>query len=54
MEKRNGRSNALKPFGNGQPPASAAAFAMHEAALATRMILQRFKVGRPRALPDAT
>src|SRR3954470_16829677 len=36
--------NAWKPFGNGQPACIGRGFAMHEAALAIRMILQRFKL----------
>src|SRR5438445_1937306 len=35
--------NAWKPFGNGQRACIGRGFAMHEAALAIRMILQRFK-----------
>src|SRR3981081_3158419 len=36
--------NAWKPFGTGQPACIGRAFAMHEAALAIGMILQRFKL----------
>ncbi|HRJ69274.1 MAG TPA: cytochrome P450 [Beijerinckiaceae bacterium] len=36
--------NAWKPFGNGQRSCIGRAFAMHEAALAIGMILQRFKI----------
>src|SRR3954466_13871044 len=36
--------NAWKPFGNGQRACIGRGFAMHEAALATGMILQRFKL----------
>ena len=36
--------NALKPFGNGQRACIGRGFAMHEAALALGMILQRFKL----------
>src|SRR3979411_133900 len=36
--------NAWKPFGNGQRPCIGRGFAMHEAALAIGMILQRFKL----------
>jgi cytochrome P450/NADPH-cytochrome P450 reductase len=37
-------ANAWKPFGNGQRACIGRAFAMHEAALAIGMILQRFKL----------
>lgn len=37
-------SNAWKPFGNGQRACIGRGFAMHEAALALGMILQRFKL----------
>ena len=37
-------ANAWKPFGNGQRACIGRAFAMHEAALALGMILQRFKL----------
>src|SRR4029077_5050408 len=36
--------NAWKPFGNGQRACIGRGFAMHEAALALGMILQRFKM----------
>src|SRR6195952_4009286 len=36
--------NAWKPFGNGQRACIGRGFAMHEAALAIGMILQRFKL----------
>ncbi|HYC25296.1 MAG TPA: cytochrome P450, partial [Roseiarcus sp.] len=37
-------ANAFKPFGNGQRSCIGRAFAMHEAALALGMILQRFRL----------
>ena len=45
--------NAWKPFGNGQRACIGRGFAMHEAALAIGMILQRFKLVDHPALPDA-
>ena len=39
--------NAWKPFGNGQRACIGRGFAMHEAALALGMILQRFKLSDP-------
>jgi cytochrome P450/NADPH-cytochrome P450 reductase len=39
--------NAWKPFGNGQRACIGRGFAMHEAALAIGMILQRFKLNDP-------
>ena len=45
--------NAWKPFGNGQRACIGRGFAMHEAALAIGMILQRFKLIDHAPLPDA-
>ncbi len=46
--------NAWKPFGNGQRACIGRGFAMHEAALAIGMILQRFKLIDRASLPDAS
>ena len=46
--------NAWKPFGNGQRACIGRGFAMHEAALAIGMILQRFKLIDHPPLPDAS
>ena len=45
--------NAWKPFGNGQRACIGRGFAMHEAALAIGMILQRFKLIDHQPLSDA-
>ena len=45
--------NAWKPFGNGQRACIGRGFAMHEAALAIGMILQRFKLIDHQSLSDA-
>ena len=45
--------NAWKPFGNGQRACIGRGFAMHEAALAIGMILQRFKLIDITSLSDA-
>ena len=46
--------NAWKPFGNGQRACIGRGFAMHEAALAIGMILQRFKLIDITSLSDAS